>query len=97
MGIGDKLIYWSANKGEVKGIIDDKDTPYLMGQPNKKLGCIISVDAINNRMVDSIANNGVLNRLLIELGWKCKEMAGIEVDYSVSSLNDLTEDRKSVV
>ena len=41
-----------------------------MGQPNKKLGCIISVDAINNRMVDSIANNGKWEYKRKEIGRK---------------------------
>ena len=81
MGIGDKLIYRSAKKGEVKGIINVKDTPYLMGQPNKKLGCIISVDAINNRQVEYIADNGLLNRQLSELRGQWKKTDGIKVDY----------------
>ena len=89
LGIGDKIIYYSANKGVVKDLFPKGEEPYLYGRPEVKLGALVSIGSTNGRMVTSIQNTGALNRVLVELAWKCKEKAGIPVDYSVPSYSDL--------
>ena len=89
MSVGDKLIYYSANKGVTKDVFPIGDEPYIYGHPERLIHALVSIAATNGRMVTSIQNNGCLGRLLVEAGWHCQEMAGIPVDYSVPSMDDL--------
>ena len=83
-GVGDKLIYYNANKGVDKDIIPKGLEPYSLDRPDERLHTIVSIAAINGRMVTSIPNVGVINRLLIEESRKIKDMAGIP--YNVNLL-----------
>lgn len=78
--IGDKLVFWSANKGVCKDIIPKGLEPYSLDRPNEKIHSLVSIASINGRMVTSIQNIGVINRLLIEAGRKAKDILGIEYD-----------------
>lgn len=82
MSIGDKLINWSANKGVVKYIMPAGKEAYVLDRPEEKIHCLVSIDSCNGRMVTSIQNIGVQNRLLIEAANKAKQMAGLPVNYN---------------
>jgi hypothetical protein len=83
MSIGDKLIYWAAQKGVVKYIIPKDKEPYTDSRPDEKIHTLVSISASNGRMVTSIPNIGVINRLLIEASRHAKDMAGIKYDINL--------------
>lgn len=83
MSIGDKLIYWAAQKGVVKYIIPKGKEPYTMSRPDEKIHTLVSLSASNGRMVTSIQNIGICNRLIIEASRKGKDMAGIKYDVNL--------------
>lgn len=82
MSVGDKLVYWSANKGVVKGIFPKGKEPYALSEPNEKLHTLLSIDSANGRMITSIQNVGIIQNLLVEMTKKAKDMAGISYDYN---------------
>lgn len=77
LSVGDKIIYYSANKGTVKDIFPKGNEPYALSSPNEPIHSLVAVHSINGRMVGSIYKVGSINRVLIELDKKVKEMAGI--------------------
>ena len=87
--IGDKLVYWSANKGVCKDIFPLGEEPYSLDRPNEKLHALVSIASANGRMVTSIQNIGIINRLLIEASRKAKDICGIEYDENLLQYNEL--------
>ena len=77
MAIGDKLVYYSANKGVTKYIIPDGKEPYTDFRPNETIDAFVGIASINKRMVTSTVVAGSLNKLMIELDRSCKDIAGI--------------------
>lgn len=77
MGIGDKLVYNSALKGVIKDVYKRGDEPYTDFRPKEPIDALLTLISVNSRMVTSIILNGALNKGLIELDRKCKEMLGI--------------------
>lgn len=84
MSVGDKLIYYSALKGVVKDVFPESMEPRSEFRPEEKIHSLLSVGSVNGRMVTSILINGAINKYLIELSRKCKEIAGMKVP-----LNDI--------
>ena len=84
MSVGDKLIYYSALKGVIKDVFPEGMEPRSEFRPDEKVHSLLSVGSVNGRMVTSIMINGGINKYLIELSRKCKEIAGIKV-----SVNDI--------
>lgn len=84
MSVGDKLIYYSALKGVIKDVFPEGMEPKSEFRPDEKIHSLLSVGSVNGRMVTSILINGAINKYLIELSRKCKEIAGIPV-----SLDDI--------
>ena len=82
MSVGDKLIYWSANKGVVKSIFPKGKEPYCLSDPSEKLHTVLSIASANGRMITSIQNVGIIQNLLVEATKKAKDMAGIPYDYN---------------
>ena len=82
VGIGDKIVYFAANKAVIKNVIPDDLAPYTDFRPNEPVSAFVSVVSINKRMVTSTLINGALNKLMVELDRKCKDMAGISYDDS---------------
>ena len=82
VGIGDKIVYFAANKATISNVIPDELAPYTDFRPNEPVSAFVSVVSINKRMVTSTLINGALNKLMIELDRKCKDMAGIPYDDS---------------
>ena len=79
MAVGDKLIYYSALKGVIKDIFPEGKEPSSSFRPDEKIHSFLAVGSVNGRMVTSILINGGINKYLIELSRKCKEIAGMKV------------------
>ena len=75
--VGDKLIYGTAVKGVAKDIFPKGQEPYSEYRKNEKLHALLSIGSINARMVTSVLITTAINKGLIELARKCKDMAGI--------------------
>lgn len=82
--VGDKLVYWSANKGVTKDIFPKGEEPYSLDRPDEKIHTLIAIASVNGRMVTSIQNIGIINRLIIEATRKAKDILGI--DYKINLL-----------
>lgn len=74
MSIGDKVVYYSALKGVVKDIFPEGDEPRSEFRPNEPIDTMMSVESINARMVGSIISTGYINKILIELARKSREI-----------------------
>lgn len=78
MSVGDKLIYYSANKGVVKDIFPEGKEPRSSYRPNEKIHSLAGSTSVNKRMVGSIITNGAIYKGLIELSRQCKDILGIK-------------------
>lgn len=78
MSIGDKLIYYSADKGVVKDIFPVGKEPKSSYRPNEKVHSLLSAGSVNGRMVCSIMINGGIYKGLIELARHAKDILGIK-------------------
>lgn len=77
MSIGDKLIYYSALKGVIKDIFPEGKEPYTNFRPNEPIHSLLSQGSVLGRMVCSVIMNMSINKVLIELDRKVKDIAGI--------------------
>lgn len=80
MSIGDKVVFYSANKGILKYIIPDGQEPTTSFRPEEPIDAFVSVTSINARMVTSTVLYGSLAKLMVELDRTCKDM--MEVPYT---------------
>ena len=78
--VGCKLIYGTAVKGVAKDIFPKGKEPYSEYRPNETVHALLSIGSINARMVTSVLINNGINKGLIELSRRVKEMAGIPYD-----------------
>ena len=85
MAVGDKLTYWSANKGVVHTIVDSNEAPYTDHRPDEEISAFTGIASINKRQIASNIIVGSLNKLCIELGRKCREM--LDIPYYDNELN----------
>ena len=74
MSIGDKVVYYSALKGVTKDIFPEGKEPKSNFRPDEQIDTLLSIESINARMVGSIINTGCINKILIELGRKAREI-----------------------
>lgn len=77
MSIGDKIVYYSALKGVDKDIFPEGKEPRSTFRPNEQIDTLLSVESINGRMVGSIITSGCINKILIELARKSREIMGL--------------------
>lgn len=77
MSVGDKVVFYSANKGVVKNIFPEGDEPKSDFRPNEKINAFIGITSVNGRMVTSIQHVAAVNKLMIELDRKVKETMGV--------------------
>ena len=82
VAIGDKIVYFAANKATIKNIIPEKDTPYTDFRPNEKIDAFVSQISIDKRLVNSIPINGAINKLLIEMDRNVRDILNIPYDDS---------------
>jgi uncharacterized Fe-S center protein/ribosomal protein S18 acetylase RimI-like enzyme len=82
VGIGDKVVYFAANKATEKSVIPEGKEPRSSFRPNEFIDAFISEVSIDKRIVTSTLINGGLNKLMIELDRSIKDILGIEYDDS---------------
>ena len=82
VGVGDKVVYFSANKAVEKNIIPLNLEPYTEFRPNESIDAFISETSIDKRMVTSTLIYGSLQKLMIELDRSVKDIMGIPYDDS---------------
>lgn len=78
--VGDKLIYGTAVKGVDKDVFPEGLEPYSEYRKDEKIHALLSIGSINARMVTSVLITTAINKGLIELSRKVKDMAGIPYD-----------------
>ena len=80
VGVGDKIVFFAANKAIIRHVVPDELSPYTDYRKNEPISAFVSVVSINKRMVTSTLVNGAINKILIEMDRKIKEKAGIPFD-----------------
>ena len=82
VGVGDKVVYFSANKAVEKSLIPRGKEPYTEFRPNEHIDAFVSEVSIDRRMVTSTIIYGALQKLMIELDRSVKDIMGIKYDDS---------------
>ena len=82
VGVGDKIVYNSANKAVEKGIFPVGKEPYTEFRPNEKIDAFVGDSSISKRLVTSTFIYGSLQKLMIELDRSVKDIMGIPYDDS---------------
>lgn len=80
LSIGDKIVYYSANKGTIKYIIPDGQEPYTDFRPNEKIDSFMSLSSVSGRMTFSTVLFAAISKLMVELDRSVKDIAGIPYD-----------------
>ena len=80
IGVGDKVVYNSANKAVEKGIFPEGKEPYTEFRPNEKIDAFVSDVSISKRLVTSTIIYGSLQKLMVELDRSIKDIMGIPYD-----------------
>lgn len=80
---GDKLIYGTAVKGVCKDIFPKGEEPYSHYRQDEKIHALLSIGSINRRMVASVLVTTGINKFLVEMSRKVKDMAGIDYDINL--------------
>ena len=78
MGVGDKLVLQSANKGVAKSVFPVGDEPFSTFDPSKTIHCIASSRSFNARMVTSPIISGGINKGLVNLDEQVKKIMGVK-------------------
>ena len=81
--IGDKLVYYSANKGVTKTTFKPGKEPFSEFRPEEEISSLIAVGSQQGRMVTSIVKVGGIYKALIELDRANKKELGIPIDYDL--------------
>ena len=82
VGVGDKVVYFSANKATEKSIIPEGAEPYTSFRPNEPIDAFVSEVSIDKRMVTSTLIYGSLQKLMIELDRSVKDIMKLPYDDS---------------
>lgn len=87
LGVGDKCVAQSANKGVVKDIFPVGKEPFTALRPDEKINAVFAARSFNARMVTSVFRAGAINKLLVELDREIKDI--MDVPYiSVEDANE---------
>lgn len=78
LGVGDKVVAQSANKGVAKSIFPAGDEPYSSFDPSKTIHAIFATRSFNARMVTSPIVSGAINKGLVNLDEQVKQIMGIK-------------------
>ena len=78
IGVGDKVVAQSANKGTTKDIFPIGLEPFTKRDPNEKINALFAARSFNARMVTSVFKSGAINKMLIELDKQVKDIMGLE-------------------
>lgn len=84
MSIGDKVVFYSANKGIIKYIIQEGDEPYTDFRPDEPIDAFSSCSSVSNRLTASNILYTSVAKLMVELDRSLKDIAGIR--YNVKNI-----------
>ena len=82
LSVGDKIVATSAAKGVVKDIFPKGEEPTTDFRPNEAIHAMFANGSFNARMIASVLNQGAINKGLIELSRKVKDIMDIPYDDS---------------
>lgn len=82
VGVGDKIVYNSANKAVEKGIFPEGLEPYTEFRPNEKIDAFVADSSISKRLVTSSFMYGAIQKAMVELDRSVKDIMGIPYDDS---------------
>ena len=82
VGVGDKIVYNSANKAVEKNIFPEGKEPYTEFRPNEIIDAFVAETSIDKRLVTSTFVYGALQKLMVELDRSVKDIMGITYDDS---------------
>jgi hypothetical protein len=85
LSVGDKIVAQSANKGVVRSLFPEGDEPYSEYRQDEKIHALFACRSFNARMVFSVIRSAAINKCLIELDRKVKEI----MDIPVQSIEDI--------
>lgn len=74
LGVGDKLVFFSALKSIVGTVIEEGQEAYTLYRPEEKIGAVLSCNSLISRGVTSCPLLMISNKLLVELSRKLKEI-----------------------
>lgn len=80
--VGDKIVFYSANKGVVKYIVPEGEEPYSNYRPDEVVDAFMSLSSISGRMTLSIALAAATSKCMVELDRSIKDIAGIPYDVT---------------
>lgn len=81
MSVGDKLIYSAAVKGVVKDVIPNGKEPYSEFRKDEKIHTLVPYFGVANRIVCSIFSTMPINKVIVELDRKIKDMCDIPYKF----------------
>ena len=87
VGIGDKIVYYSANKAVEKNIFPEGLEPYTDYRPNEKIDAILGETSIMKRMVSSINHIGTINKMVIELDRHVRDILDLPYNDDLINVN----------
>ena len=80
MSVGDKITYYSANKGIIKYIIPEGQEPYTEFRKDEPIDSFLSVSSCLARMTCSNIVCLAIGKLMVELDRSVKDILGIKYD-----------------
>lgn len=78
MSIGDKTVMNSALKSVIQDIFPEGEEPTSEFRPDEPIESFLAMSSVNARMVTSVFRNGLINKAMVELDRKVKEMNGLK-------------------
>lgn len=87
LGIGDKVVAQSANKGTIKDIFPEGLEPFSEKHPDERIDALFAARSFNARMVTSVFSSGGINKCLIELDRQVKDIMGLK-QISLDEVNE---------
>lgn len=82
VSVGDKIVFYSANKGICKYLIPENEEPYTEFRPNEHIDSFMSLSSVSGRMTCSIPIFSAVSKLMVELDRSIKDLAEIPYDES---------------
>ena len=74
LGVGDKLVFFSALKSIVGTVIEEGQEAYTLYRPEEKIGAVLSCNSLISRGISSCPLMMASNKLLVELSRKLREI-----------------------
>ena len=74
VGVGDKIVFFSALKSIVGGVIEEGKEAYTLSRPEESIDAVLSCNSLIARGISSAPKMLMSNKLLVELSRKLKEI-----------------------